>query len=82
MGQALQELGPGLTEVEGEGELFGTDAMEQFLALRQLQEQGGSGILSGAGLEPMRAVFDSLEMTGTGGDGAISYRVHFIEDRG
>lgn len=82
LGQALQELGPGLTEVEGEGELFGTDAMEQFLALRQLQEQGGSGILSGAGLEPMRAVFDSLEMTGTGGDGAIGYRVHFIEDRG
>ena len=31
LGQALQELGPGLTEVEGEGELFGTDAMEQFL---------------------------------------------------
>lgn len=30
----------------------------------------------------MRAVFDSLEMTGTGGDGAIGYRVHFIEDRG
>ena len=30
LGQALQELGPGLTEVEGEGELFGTDAMEQF----------------------------------------------------
>jgi len=44
LGQALQELGPGLTEVEGEGELFGTDAMEQFLALRQLQEQGGSGM--------------------------------------
>ena len=82
LGQALQELGPGLSEVEGEGEVFGTDAMEQFLALRQLQEQGGSGILSGAGLEPMRAVFDSLEMTGTGGDGAIGYRVHFIEDRG
>ena len=82
LGQALQELGPGLTEVEGEGELFGTDAMEQFLELQQLQGQGGSGILSGAGLEPMRAVFDSLEMTGTGGDEAIGYRVHFIEDRG
>ena len=82
LGQALQELGPGLTEVEGEGEFFGTDAMEQFLELQQLQGQGGSGILSGAGLEPMRAVFDSLEMTGTCGDGAIGYRVHFIEDRG
>ena len=56
--------------------------MEQFLELQQLQGQGGSGILSGAGLEPMRAVFDSLEMTGTGGDEAIGYRVHFIEDRG
>ena len=41
LGQALQELGPGLTEVEGEGELFGTDAMEQFLELQQLQGQGG-----------------------------------------
>ena len=53
-----------------------------FHTIGVLQEQGGSGILSGAGLEPMRAVFDSLEMTGTGGDGAIGYRVHFIEDRG
>ena len=82
LGQALQELGPGLTEVEGEGERLGTEAREQLLALRELQGQGGGGIWSGAGLERMRAVFDSLEMTGTGGDGAIGYRVHFIEDRG
>lgn len=82
VGQVLQELGEGLMEVEGEGELFGPDAMDQFLQLQRVQQEGGSGILSGAGLEPMQAVFDSLEMTGTGGDEAISYRAHFIQVRG
>ena len=33
-GESLQQLGPGLSEVQGEGELFGEDAMEQFAQLR------------------------------------------------
>ena len=31
IGESLQELGSGLTIVEGEGELFGEDALEQFI---------------------------------------------------
>ena len=46
-GESLQQLGPGLSEVQGEGELFGEDAMEQFAQLRALME-GGSGVLIGA----------------------------------
>ena len=67
--------------VEGEGELFGSDALEQFLSLKKMMEQQGSGILSGAGIEPMYAVFDSLQMVGKGGDNTISYTFRFIQER-
>lgn len=80
-GASLQQLGAGLTVVEGEGELFGKDAMEQFLALKKLMQQNESGILSGAGLAPMQAVFESLQMVGKGGDNTISYTMRFIEER-
>ena len=49
VGEHLQLLGNGLTVVEGEGELFGADALEQFYALQKLAGQG-VGLLSGAGL--------------------------------
>ena len=80
-GQTVQQLGKGITVVEGEGELFGPDAMEQFFVLRKLAEQGGSGILSGAGLEPMKAVFEDLQMVGRGGDQTITYIFRFVEER-
>ena len=80
-GASLQEWGSGLTIVEGEGELFGSDALEQFLSLKKVMGQQGSGILSGAGIEPMYAVFDSLQMVGKGGDNTISYTFRFIQER-
>ena len=80
-GQSSQQLGKGLTVVEGEGELFGSDAMEQFIALRKLSEQEGSGILSGAGLDPMKAVFEQLQMVGKGGEQTITYLFRFVEER-
>lgn len=67
--------------VEGEGELFGSDALEQFLLLKKMTEQQGSGILSGAGIEPMYAIFDSLQMVGKGGDNTISYTFRFVQER-
>ena len=80
-GNTLQELGPGLTVIEGEGELFGADALEQFLSLRKLMQDSGSGVLSGAGIEPMYAVLESLQMVGKGGDNTISYTFRFLEER-
>lgn len=82
LGRTLQQLGKGLTIVEGEGELFGEDALEQFTALKKLMQQGGSGVLCGAGLEPMKTVFESLQMIGKGGDETISYSFRFTQDRG
>ena len=61
VGEHLQLLGNGLTVVEGEGELFGVDALEQFCALQKLAGQG-AGLLSGAGLEPMQAVLEMPEV--------------------
>ena len=56
-------------------------ALEQFLSLKKMVEQQGSGILSGAGIEPMYAVFDSLQMVGKGGDNTISYTFRFVQER-
>lgn len=80
-GERMQTVGRSLKVVEGEGELFGADAMEQFSQLQKLM-YGGSGILSGAGLEPMKALMESLQLIGRGGDETISYTFRFIEDRG
>lgn len=80
-GEAIQQLGKGVIVVEGEGELFGPDVMEQFYRLRKVANEGGSGILSGAGLEPMKAVFENLEMVGRGGETILSYRFRFVEER-
>ena len=66
--------------VEGEGELFGADALEQFYALQKLAGQG-VGLLSGAGLEPMQAVLEEVEMVGVGGQELVEYRVRFVEER-
>ena len=80
VGEHLQLLGNGLTVVEGEGELFGADALEQFYALQKLAGQG-VGLLSGAGLEPMQAVLEEVEMVGVGGQELVEYRVRFVEER-
>lgn len=80
VGEHLQLLGNGLTVVEGEGELFGVDALEQFCALQKLAGQG-AGLLSGAGLEPMQAVLEEMEMVGVGGQELVEYRVRFVEER-
>ena len=80
LGEHLQLLGNGLTVVEGEGELFGADALEQFYALQKLAGQG-VGLLSGAGLEPMQAVLEEVEMVGVGGQELVEYRVRFVEER-
>lgn len=79
-GEHLQLLGDGLTVVEGEGELFGADAVEQFYALQKLVGQG-AGLLSGAGLEPMQAVLEEAKMLGVGGQELVEYRVRFVEER-
>lgn len=79
----VQQLGPGLTEVEGEGVFFGRDAMEQFERLREVFRLGEVRLLSGAGLEPMWAVFHRLSLLGRGGDGEdlVRYQVSFLEER-
>ena len=74
VGEHLQLLGNGLTVVEGEGELFGADALEQFYALQKLAGQG-------VGLEPMQAVLEEVEMVGVGGQELVEYRVRFVEER-
>lgn len=80
-GSAVQEMGPGVRVVEGEGEFFGENVMEQFSAMEQIFSEGGSGTLSGAGLEPMKALFQDLMLTGQGGEQVLSYFVRFVEER-
>lgn len=80
-GAASQLVGPALTVVEAEGELFGSDAMLQFEALRNVFLLRKSQVLSGAGIEPFQAVFHSLSLVGNGGSDVVTYQVRFLEER-
>lgn len=83
-GQTVQNLGPGLCVVEGEGELFwedGVSPMEQFAQMREVFCRGEGQVLSGAGLEPMNAIWESLTLLGQGGDRWVRYQVRFLQER-
>ena len=79
-GEITQRLGRGRTVIEGEGEFYGPQAMHQYEQLRLVFEQGEKAVLFGAGVEPMEASPQQLELVGQGGAGTVGYRFRFIED--
>ena len=74
--------GRGLCTVSGEGELYGSDCMEQYEALRQLYLQGKSSVLSIPHRPPMRAYLSKLRMTAEPVDDVLGYSFVFVETKG
>ena len=66
--------------IEGEGEFYGADCMEQFQKLSAVLEEEGSGILTLPNLPPFPARFVSLRMVGGAQPDLIRYRFVFRED--
>ncbi len=74
---AVSDMGGGVCEISGEGEFCGEDCVQQFAALRQYFENGGSHILYIPSEVPMLAVPVSLTLTGKDIENVIQYSFVF-----
>lgn len=65
--------------VNGKGQLFGEDCLEQFDRLFRLFRQGGAGVLVIDRIEPIFAVFESLKILGNPKPDVLEYEFLFRE---
>ena len=75
----VQNAGRRNMRISGEGELYGEDCLDQFLRLLELFREGGSGVLSIAGIPSVYAVFESLKLVGRPRSDILTYRFVFRE---
>lgn len=75
----VTDMNGGGRRITGEGEFYGEDCEQQFAALRQRFESGGSAILYVPSQPPMLVVPVSLELTGRDAAGVIGYRFTVLE---
>ena len=75
----VQNAGRRNMRISGEGELYGEDCLDQFLRLLELFREGGSGVLSIAGIPSVYAVFESLKLVGRPRPDILTYRFVFRE---
>ena len=78
-GCTVQDTGRRGMCVKGEGELFGADCLEQFRALLALFREGGSGVLTIAGMPSVYAEFESLKLVGKPRPDVLTYSFAFRE---
>ena len=78
-GEILQDLGRGLSTIQGEGEFFGPLAEANFASLRQLFLSKQAGALFLPAHEPLYARMDSLVLVAQVGT-ILTYQFHFTED--
>ena len=74
-----KRLYTGLRTISGEGELFGSDCLEQFRELNELFMSGEKGSLTLPGMAPMTAYMRSLELIAEPVDDTVGYKFGFIE---
>lgn len=65
--------------IEGEGELYGNDCIEQFNALCRLFSSKNKGILSIGGIPSFEAYFTKLELLCEPKDNILTYSFEFSE---
>lgn len=75
----VQNTGRHNMRISGEGELFGDDCIEQFKELLALFREGGSGVLTIAGMPSVYAEFESLKLVGKPRPDVLSYSFAFRE---
>ena len=80
--EVVQQSGRKNVAIEGEGELYGADCLEQFDRLLSLFRRGREGTLSLPGFKPVMAVFESLTLLAQPSPDVLTYRFRFREVRG
>lgn len=77
-----RNLGVGLWTVQGEGELYGSDCLEQYNRLRAVYERACAGVLSMPHMPSMYAYLRELRMTAEPVDDVLKYAFSFIQTKG
>ncbi len=75
----IQNTGRKNMIIRGEGELYGSDCLEQFGKLFDLFKRGGEGVLSFPKLSSVYAVFESLKIEGLPKPDVLTYSFVFRE---
>lgn len=75
----IQQTGRKNMVINGTGELYGEDCVEQFKALLELFKKGGTGVLAIENFEPVFAVFESVKILGTPRENVLTYGFAFRE---
>ncbi|SDN83098.1 LysM peptidoglycan-binding domain-containing protein [Acetanaerobacterium elongatum] len=79
-GELVADMGARARMVVIDGEFFGANAMQQYLKLEQVYNQGGSGQLYLPGEPPFMAHFSFFKTVGLPGRDGYGYTARFIED--
>lgn len=73
----IQLLGERVSAIEGSGELYGADCIEQYLRLYELYKRGQIAILSIPRLPAMRACMSALSFASKPSDDVLVYSFRF-----
>lgn len=76
----MQDLGSKSRVIEGIGQLYGDDCLDQYKALEKLQGEKGSGILSLPNMKPFYAYFKSIGLACDPTPKLVTYKFVFVED--
>lgn len=79
-GSVVQDYGVQKRVVEGEGELYGADCIQQFQELSTVLAKRETAVLALPNIPPFSARFLLLEMVGTPEPDLVRYRFEFWED--
>ena len=79
-GSLVQDVGEQPLVVSGVGELCGSTAAQDYRALSDLFERGGSGLLQIPGQSPVQAWFASLGLLRRAGTDLWTYEFAFVQD--
>jgi len=77
----LQNFGESQLRINGSGELYGEDCMEQYERLFKLYRSGKEGILCLPRLSPLYACFESLEIVADDTPDVLTYSFSFISTK-
>lgn len=75
----VSDLGAGHRIISGEGEFYGKDCINDFIALKAVMDRGGGGMLYLPSQSPIYAMFEKLELIAGDIDGVIRYSFIFAE---
>ncbi len=75
----VSDMGGTYRIISGEGEFFGYNCVDDFLALKAVMDRGGGGMLYIPSQTPVYAMFEELELIAEDIEGVVRYKFRFTE---